>query len=339
MTTRGLALAVVLSLGLLYASHVRGATFVYEDGKIVDSADRPFDRARLIQGRGLTQESWTLIRTPQAAHALNLALHLLVCVLTALLLWQMTGQAWLSVAVASLVALHPVGTETVAYAASRAELIAAVGVLVALVCLTSQWAWTWALVPWALALAYLGKETGLVGIGLLPLVLWFKGDRQWAARIAFGLVGTGIAAFVVLSHLLPHLVHLGESSTAQVGAPEWALTQALATYRLLVLSLVPLWLSVTPWVGTVTWWTGGAALILLLGCLEAAWHLRERHPLMTFGIVWCALVAVPRFIARTPGSPFNEHQWYLALVGVACVLVGLITIASVRLERWAVRVA
>lgn len=42
------------------------------------------------------------------------------------------------------------------------------------------------------------------------------------------------------------------------------------------------------------------------------------------GIVWCALVALPRFFVRTPLSPFNEHQWYLALPGVACVISGLI---------------
>lgn len=89
------ALAGMAAIGLvligLYASHVQGAGWVYEDEKLLPvagSAPLP-----LWRGRGLAAWSWRYADTPVAAHALSLSLHLLVVGLAAALTWRLTASS------------------------------------------------------------------------------------------------------------------------------------------------------------------------------------------------------------------------------------------------------
>lgn len=327
------SLAILCAVLALYASHVRNASFVFEDDRVLTSTAFSSWGQMLTTGRGLTTESWTHIRTPSAAHALNVALHLMIVLLCGLLFWQITGVAGIGLGIAGIVALHPLTTEGVAYATSRAELIAAIGALLALLAVSATPRWPWLLVPGALLVAYAGKETGIVAVALIPLVLWAAGQRT-RLEDALWLIG---GALVVTSAIwLPHipaLLVLGHTPRMQVGVVAWVLTQAEAVWRLIVLSVAPWpgWLSASQNITGPTWIGGGAALVLLAGLLEGAWRARTSAPLLTLGIVWCAIVAAPRFLVRTPLSPFNEHQWYLAIPGVACCLMaGIDRIAAWR---------
>jgi Tfp pilus assembly protein PilF len=112
-----------------------------------------------------------------AYHAINLILHLLVTVGLYSLLKQSerTGKvAWLA---AALFAVHPLHTEVVNMAVGRAELLAALGAVVAL------WAWElepkvigWPLMVVAFLAGLLAKENAIVLLGLLPMLVWFRGE-------------------------------------------------------------------------------------------------------------------------------------------------------------------
>ena len=329
---------IVAWLAVVYVPHVRSASFVYEDMKYLEGVPMVPLSASVLRGRGLSTDLWGVLRTPQGAHLLNVLLHLAVVALGGWLLLRLTGSAWVGLAVAAIVAVHPLTLEGVAYASSRGELIAAVGVLGALLCVSASHPIWWGLVPLCLGLAYLGKETGLVGVALVPLVLWLKGDRVWAWRLVALL---GVSAWLyALTHRpeMRALASHGEYGWLLMTPAEWIGVQLSAVWRLVVLSLVPLWLTVDPPIRMQDAQPVVPILMLMAGLAEIAWRLKDRAPLVTFGLAGMALVAAPRFLVRTPLSPFNEHQWYLAMPFVACVLVGLIQLAAeyldARQNRW-----
>lgn len=318
------ALAVIALLCGLYAGHVRWSPLVYQDANLIHGAELPFSWDGLLHTRGLSGNSWRLIQSPQASHALNLTLHLAVVGLVGLLFWRLTHDRFTTWAITLITAFHPLTGETVAYASARAEMMAAIGVLVALLCVTSHLSWVRLGVLPSLALAVAGKETGIVAVGLIPLVLWYQG-RTRAASLT-----TLIAACAAVS-VLPwkgHWAAMGEYDGLSTTPAIWIGVQSVALWRLVVLSVAPLWLSVSPEI-PMSGWAFSAALVLLAGSLETAWRARVVAPLLTLGIVGCALVAAPRFLVRTPTSPFNEHQWYLAMPFVTCVLTaGLHTMSQ-----------
>lgn len=331
--TRVAAAGIVLGLIGLYAGHVREATFVFEDDRsqYLTVADVPWQVA-LTTPRGLTAYSWTVIKTPPAAHALNLALHLLVVGLTGLVLWRTTGQAWVGVGGAAIMAVHPLTTETVAYAASRAELVSAIGALGALLVVTGPTI-GWVGIPLCLWGAYLGKETGALAVPLIPVVLWMRRDARLEGAL-WVVGGALLVTSAIWVPTIPDWLTVGHTPQLRVDGVSWVVIQAAAVWRLVILSVWPAWLSVTPDIQPLIW-QGIGSLVLLAALLECAWRARHRAPLFTLGVLWCAIVAAPRLVVRTPLSPFNEHQWYLALPGVACCLLAGIDVASAWIDaRW-----
>lgn len=329
MITRLLAgLAILAALLVVYVPHVRHATFVFEDDRSLyqGAVATPLSWATITTGRGITKQSWRVIRTPSSAHALNLALHALNALLAGLLFWHIRRDRWVACGMAGIMALHPLTIETVAYATSRAELIAAVGALIAVYGALCRWPVGLAVAVAGIWIAWLGKETGAIVLLLIPLVLWYRHDQ----RLEYALWMIGGTLVITSALWWPYAVTLpplGETPTARVDPLSWGLIQASAVWRLVLLSVWPGWLSVTPDIPP-SLLLGLVSAVFLVACLECAWRVRHRAPLFTAGVLWCAVVAAPRFLVRTPLSPFNEHQWYLAMPGVACVLLSMIEIAA-----------
>lgn len=332
------ALVIVLAVCLEFGEHVRTAEFVYEDQRIVDGialgTDQPIGLGMVFAGRGITAASWQAIRTPQAAHLLNVVLHLGVVLLIALLIGRLAGPV-LGWSTAAIFALHPLAIEGVAYAASRAELLAGMGVLGACLASTYRSVWAWLLVVACAVLAYAGKETGIAVLLLVPAVLWVQGRLRWSLWLDAGL-GV-LAASLVQPRFWAWVTSwagIGEHAGQRVDALAWIGIQAAAVYRLIVLSVAPFWMTPDPDLYYVTIAGQLFALIAIAGLLEIAWRLRRREPMLAFGIVVLLGAAVLRFVVRTPTSPFNEHQWYLPLVGASvCLAVGVRWLAA-QMTSW-----
>jgi hypothetical protein len=120
---------------------------------------------------------------PGVAHSINVLLHVSVAGCVALLARQLGGHGVLAAAV---VLLHPHAGELVGNVAARTDLLAALGVVVALVLRTRR--------PWLAGLALLGgclsKEVAFAGLGL-----WWALDAWQGRRPAWlpGLVAVGVA--------------------------------------------------------------------------------------------------------------------------------------------------
>ncbi len=309
---------------------VRSAGWVFEDGITQHYRNRP-----------LTQWTWTVVSTPASSHVVNVGVSLLGAVLLVWLasrlglsgfgLWTV-GIGWL---------LHPINVETVAYAASRGELMAALGVLVA--CLSASGKW-WRLhhligiglgLGWAMA----AKESGVVGLLLVPLVVAYmhRHDPRWTIRVTPALVSLLLLSLgIALNGGVTAVANLGTTDFADardVSWQFWMLHQATALNH---------------WLGSFVWLRGfspdidvdltpvlfqGCCLVTVYVIAVMGWCVRREAPIVAFGIAWLLVAVAPRFLVQTPQSYLNAHQMAVPIMGVLFVAGGVM----MALERWADR--
>lgn len=318
VTARLLLLSILI--GCTYAAygpHIRTSKFVYEDALWEHAG--PAGPIR----RHLTRASWDWFRLPTTAHEANLAIHVLnVCLL--FLLARRLGLsemgAWM---IAGFWLLHSMNVEAVGYAAQRGELIAGTGVLAACLAATFQRWWALPLIGLCLLVGLMGKETASFGLLLTPLTYWYlyRQPRVWL-----------LAGFIILAAVYymggPSIVaNMGEESTVQVDAPVWLLVQSIATVRLILLSIGLGVQSPDYDFYQFTLSTGLACLTCLLVLAGVTVLLLKDQPLIGFGLAWMLLGILPRLFLQTPKSPYNEHQFYLPLIGPIFSLVAFT-------ERW-----
>ena len=180
---------------------------------------------------------------PSFFHATNILWHALVTGLLVLLALQMALPAWAALLAGLLFAVHPVHVEAIAGVVGRAELIAAAGILAALLCaalarrregragtLAAAGAMACGLV------ALLAKESAFV----LPAVVWIHDRAFPASRPLRGrmLVAGGIAVLALALGLRAHaLGGLGSAPIPFVDNPAASAGPLLG--RVAALSVVP----------------------------------------------------------------------------------------------------
>jgi hypothetical protein len=329
----GLLLGLALMVGLAYLPTLKNG-YVYEDTYRMTPEVGTLDaalHAPLSAPRWLSRVVWAAQQrfapSARAAHLLSLGWHLAAVWLLFGICLRLGLSPVASAIGAGIFALHPIQTEAVAYAAQRSELIAAVGVLLA-VWLTIDWTWDGVLLAmFALQIGWMGKETAAVGLILIPLVAgaYWGWDRRW---LAFGLlVGAGCA--VGLSYdrwgtWLP-VIH-----TSGLSAGQWFVTQSAAELRWLRLVVWPVGFSADGAYDGLMWMTRTLdALTLGMIAALALWATRHVR-LAQVGVLWTMAVLLPRLFVQTDHAYFTEHQGYLALAGVA------LTVAALW-QRWEVR--
>ncbi len=309
--TPGLAWAVVLVAWIAVAvACLQTTQGIYEDHvQVAAAATRPI----VLRPRGLTRWLvWYQVQrvgaVPWQFRAGNLGLAALVSALVGLFAWRLGLAAWVATGV---MLLHPLMVETVATISGRAELVAAIFVLLAcLLATVGRPVWTWPLSAACLAVGVLGKESAIVGLALVPLTWMLVHPRQNYDRLF--VAGLGLLTLILWTHRWE-----ATWGTMQQGAVAWALLQSGATIRLLLLSVLPHGLTVDFDYDALSrvWFVAAglsvAALIVIAGELWHGWRV------LGFSLAWILIVAAPRLIVQTPKSYFNEHQFYLALVGVS----------------------
>ncbi len=298
--------------------------------------------------RPLTQATyaigWSLWNgNPHGFHAVNIVLHGLVTVLVFLLLLRLGAPLGASVAGALLFAVHPVHTEAVANVVGRAELLAALffigAVLEYLDPDLSRWRRA-LVVGVAFLFALASKENAVVLPGVLAILELARRDRagvsllqrvkwEWPAAVSM-LVALG--GFVVLRH---HVlgVFLGNDTAPYLSvlpAGQRVLTAIRLFPEYVRLAVFPKDL-IVEYGPAVILPVSGINLLVVLGFLlgllaiavvVASWN---RQRLFAIGILWFALTLVTvsnLFVAV--GIMMAERTLYLPSVGWSILLAGAV---------------
>ena len=293
---------------------------------------------------------------PLLFHTVNVALHVAVVALV-LALASLVLPPAAAVVAALLFAVHPVHAEAVANVVGRAELLAAVGYLAAVLAFVRYGTRERggvagpAIVFAASAIAVGAKEHALTLPAALLLVdaaIALANHERPASRLrrswplwAAALLACGLYLWLrsraVSAELAPGLVAPGlEGTTAAqrfiVMLPAYALWA-----RLMLLPVVlsadyspnVLQPTLTPGLGHL------AGLALLAGAVVLAWRLRRRVPAVTLGLMWFATTAaVAANVVVPTGVLAAERTLYLPSVGAAVALAGLWSLVAGGPRLW-----
>lgn len=315
--------AIPLLVVGLYWGHMWQGTWVYEDARMVLAITKPLSFGGL---RPLARATWRLTPTPQAAHAFSVGIHLAVIALLGALAWRL-GYSEAGVGLVALLgAVHPLTVESVAYATARSELLAALGVLVALVCAAGRWWRPWAILGMVAGAAFglLGKESAVVVLGLVPLTIWVR--RRAAPKQAYGYGALALflvilAAVAVDGREIRTIINLGEVGDMRVQWFPWLLLQSAAAFTLIGQSLSGVGISVDADIDLIPTWMRWFAFTGLCGVAVLVWAVRKSRPLVAYGLAWALVCILPRLIVQTPRSYMNPHQAYLMLHGLILAAV------------------
>lgn len=319
-----LVIVVVVGLVVQYAP-VYDAGFIYEDHHAFSTTHgaqplpSPWSTGAppvvRLSPKFLTQATFYLQQDSSSSvlRLTNVGLHLGVGVLLLILLRRLGATGMAAALGTVLFLLNPVAIESVAYITGRSELLAALGILITCLAVTSPVGSFF--VPIGLTIALLGKHSGAVVMALAPLVYaahtrW----REWVWPFLF------TAPVVAMSIFYADALAYGD----QIHWARWAMLQATAAYRLTFVSVWPLFNQTVDYDYVVVPLVFQASCLLSLGVLAfVAWQLTKVSVLMPLGIFTILIVSLPRLIVQTPFSLLNEHQWYSALLGFAAFMAGL----------------
>lgn len=324
---------LLLGLTLWAYQSTWSAGWVYEDGAVRTWATQ--SGGSWFSQRSLSAWTWRLTSTPTAAHALSLALHLLLGALVGVLAWQLGVPplgAWTAM---TIWLLHPMTVELAAYAKARADAIALVGILLAVIASSGRWWRGWGLTGIVVGtlIAIGGKQAGVVVFLLVPLTIWACRARHasraplWApwwlpALVAAALIVGGVQWYGGLRTLVNADGEAGVALATDALWWQWLLAQSGAVWYWLVATVWPAWLTPDADIDALGSLARGAGLSALLAGGGAAWHFRTRAPLVSLGCAWVVCGVLPRLLIQTPRSYLSAAQFAVAFVGVV-LLAGL----------------
>lgn len=361
----GVALLIALPLAIIYGPAL-GWSFIFDDNDaIVDNMSirslwpligttdpGPLNPPNQLptSGRPLVNLAFAIDYqlgglNPLGYHAVNLIFHF-SCTM---LLWAIVRRTlqmprfsdefertggWLALAVALLWAVHPLQTETVAYATQRTELMMAFFYLGTLYCSLRYWEADctapkrkfWLSLAAVACLCGMASKEVMVSAPIILLLFertFVRGSLMEAVRKSWPLyLGTALTWMLLVALIIngPHSESAGFS--AGVSAYSWWLTQAKVFFLYLQLVLCPwpllihyelpyftsigeAWLYVVPLVAI-----GIATLVLV-------W---KNWPL-GFLAAWLAAILAPTFVVPITSEMAAERRMYLALVTPVVIFV------------------
>jgi tetratricopeptide (TPR) repeat protein len=292
---------------------------------------------------------------PGPHHLVGLAIHAANGILLFLVLTGATGAPWRSFLVAALFAVHPLRVESVAWAAERKDLLAALFTLLSLrawlahLRAPSGGRYAPALLLYALAL--LAKPMAVTFPFLLFLLDWWPlgrvrpGWRPWgrpgggppghllylvAEKFPFLLLATLAGAVTFEAQRSGGAMRVG----LEAGFPLRASNALLSWWRYLSTTawprdlalLYPLPEAVPPW------WHWGGALLALLAVTLLALRLSRRSPWLGAGWLWYLGTLLPVIGLVQVGAQARADRYtYLPLVGIGLAAAWVLAEAAGRL--------
>jgi len=326
-------------LTILLFSPVYRATFVYDDADFVvenplltaprldvvavfttayppQHPEQKLYRPLVTLSYALDKVVWS---TPGGFHVTNVLWHLAVVAMLVLLLRQLgTPPTGALLAAAAWLAWHPLTTESVAWVAGRAELMAAFFVLASLIAFGRNWP---VLALLAFGAALLCKESAIMTPVLAVLLAWRWPAKRWWPVWA-GYAGIALAYLAWRQHLFANVRLEQVAYTGFVDAWTQRLVAGKVLARYLGLALVPYPQSVFHEVAAETM-RSLLAVALLAGITAWLWQRRDRYPNLLLGWAWFFVALIPVSNLILPiGSVMAERFTYLPLIGVSLALAG-----------------
>ncbi|MBK7729350.1 MAG: hypothetical protein IPJ33_12895 [Gammaproteobacteria bacterium] len=265
-------------------------------------------------------------------HLVNLLFHGANVLLVLMLLQHLlpTGQRGAAFAGALLFALHPVNTEVVTMLSGRSVSLATMWMLGSMVA-RLRGSVVRSLLAFALAIA--SRETALVLPALLTLVLYWQAlahpgqrDGAWRAALRGARWHWLICAVgLLLVAALPRHRELLQVSLAIRTPWDNLVTQALATWYLVLQLLQPFALNVDPRLAVFHTWELRWVVALGLWAVALAWSLLRirRGSWPALSLLWLALALLPTNSVLARLDVANERQLYLAAIPLYA-LVGML---------------
>jgi tetratricopeptide (TPR) repeat protein len=289
---------------------------------------------------------------PRAYHVTNVFVHFLNSVLMALICARFLAWAKvdgrrrdiLAVFAGTLFLLHPLQTESVAYVASRSEVLSIFFCFSAFAIFLYQgngpMRWPRALAIVALfGAAVVTKEHTVMLPALLVLTdyFWGRGGLRRNA-ILYGMIplaGLGGAAFVFRT--------LRNADTAGFGMKEFSpatylFTQFHVIWTYVRLFFLPFGQNVdadVPLSRTLLDPSAMAGLLGLIGLLTAAWIYRKRWPLAAFGVFMFLLLLAPTSSFVPIRDVLAERRVYLPFLGLLLICLEFLRRLRVQQIAWA----
>ncbi len=273
---------------------------------------------------------------PAGYHAVNFTLHALNASLLYLLALAIFGRRVATALIVALLwAVHPVLTESVTNVVGRADLLAAFGMLAALLCYRRGW---YAAAAAACAVGMFSKESAVV-IPLVALVydLCFPGARSGRKRIAgyAALATPCLLYFVVRPPLYPLRIAFTDNPLVGAGFVTARLTALKVMGKYIWLLFFPARLSSDYSYNAIplaTWsdWRLIASLgaIAAIGALAVYGWRRDRRWLFFIALAAIGLAPVAN-IAKLIGTIMAERFLYIPAMGFA----GCVVLAGLALGR------
>lgn len=288
---------------------------------------------------------------PVGYHWMNFAIHAANIALVYVLALWILGEVRSALAMTALWAVHPVLTESITNVVGRSDMLAAFGVLAALVChiQASRAAggrkarWLLALFA-AVAIGVFSKESAIVAPAAMLLYdLAFARPIAWRSRIGnYTVAALPCLLFlyvrgVVLAHVPSVPVPFVDNPL--IGAPFWAA-------RLTAVRVLAKYVGLLVWPATLSAdysynqipifragdWTALAGLLVCLALAGAAiWAFRRNRPIFFF-VVWFFLTLAPvaNFFLLI-GTIMAERFLYLPALGFAgCAAIGFRALSQRR---------
>jgi protein O-mannosyl-transferase len=280
---------------------------------------------------------------PAGYHVVNFLLHTTNVCLVFWLLRRLFDSQWPAFFAAALWAVHPVGVETVANVAGRADLLSTLAVLGALLCYARR-----VHPAWVLAIALPGmfaKESTAALLGLM--LLWdctrgleeFRADWPRRAATYAAVAAAVVFLFAVRAHQPPMLVPLVDNPMAGVDFVTARLTAIAVIGRYLALLIFPLTLSADYSYNAVpVAQLGSPATLLSLAVVVAILatvlmrYRRDRVLFFAAGFFAIALLPASNLLAII-GSIMAERFLYMPSIGFAVAVVALLYRLETRFGR------
>jgi len=277
---------------------------------------------------------------PYPYHATNVFLHVIVSVLVALIAMRLVEWAsannedlkrvrpTLGIFAGALFLVHPLQTESVAYVASRSEVLSVLfyyaAYCVFLYRRTESITWARALAVLVLFGLALGSKEHTLTLPVLLLMTdlyWPQGSLK-ANRLLYavlGLLGIGGAAFILRT-----LIH---ADTAGLHVPgltpfTYFLTECRVVWTYVRFFFLPFGQNADPEVAISHSLLDNGAIFALAAWIAvagAAWFYRKRWPLASFGIFMFLLLVAPTSSFIPIQDVLQERRLYLPFLGLALV--------------------